>query len=248
MLKIIYFDENSATDYLDIFNGGKSIKEKEEIKENKKELAEKVGLNLMAKFNWLFLSGQGNADLAGEFIQQKDSLLKTTISNTVLTDFIEKAAGDDRIEKFKNYSVYPPKNSLAFFKMFTPYLTMTNAVIPATDEMNIDVYKLDDALKNAKGYYEMLATCDGQEVVLRFNILSFRNSYSIADLPKMQLQYYAIKVGKTNPDQLDINKEFSGEYQNNNTIQSAFDLKNPNCKKTDTLDVFDVLLAGVNYE
>lgn len=44
-------------------------------------------------------------------------------------------------------------------------------------------------------------------VILRFNINSFRNSYTLSDLLKMNLSIYAIKVGRTTLDMLNVNKE-----------------------------------------
>ena len=62
MRKIVYFDENSATDYLTILNGGTlliSDSEEEKIGD-KAEI--KAGAKLKVLFNSLFVSGSANLD------------------------------------------------------------------------------------------------------------------------------------------------------------------------------------------
>lgn len=81
-----------------------------------------------------------------------------------------------------------------------------------------------------------------QKYIFRFNIVSFRNNYSIADLSKMDLNYYAVKVGKSEEEMLDISKEFSFEQK---SISFAFDIMEGQ-SNGNALDVFDVILAGVD--
>lgn len=175
------------------------------------------------------------------------SLIKNTLSNTVLTDFISKAKEDDRVHKLEEYSLKTYKNSIAFFKMFTPYLTITKSDFTTNDGMAMDISKLDEAFKNGKGYYEMIAERNISEYkkryILRFNIQAFRNNYGIADLTKMNLKYFAIKVGEADEEMLDINKEFSMDQQD--TATSIDSLLNNSDAKGEKLEVFDVVLAGV---
>lgn len=88
-------------------------------------------------------------------------------------------------------------------------------------------------------------------MILRFNINSFRNNYTISDLLKMDLSIYAIKVGRTSLENLNVNKELG---MNVSVIPKDNPSYEPN---TDTevtttsspiLDVFDVLLAGVEAD
>ena len=146
-----------------------------------------------------------------------------------------------RIIKFTGYSVKAYKNSIAFFKMFTPYLTMTKSDM-ISEGVSFDLSRMDEAFESGKGYYEMIAeTESGNKCVFRFNIDAFRNNYSIADLTKMNLAYYGVKVGKVDINLLDINKEFNFEPT---TINSAFDIENNN-QNTNEIDVYDIMLAGV---
>lgn len=53
MIKIVYFDEESASDYLDISTGGKATSTSEHVKERSNETHAKVEAGLMAKLSWL---------------------------------------------------------------------------------------------------------------------------------------------------------------------------------------------------
>lgn len=69
---------------------------------------------------------------------------------------------------------------MSYMVMVSPYLSMlkSGSSIPA-GEFNIAVDKLDNALRHAKGYYEFVGTKGRSRAILRFNINSFRNSYTI---------------------------------------------------------------------
>ena len=135
--------------------------------------------------------------------------------------------------------------------MVSPYLSMLNngSSLPA-GEFNIAIDKLDNALRNAKGYYEFVGTKARSRVVLRFNINAFRNSYTISDLLKMDLSIYAIKVGKTAIENLNVNKELGMDVsilpKDNPSYEES--REDDDISKDAILDVFDVLLAGVEAD
>lgn len=243
MIKVVYFDDSSATDYLYIYDGGKTVQTSERVKDKSKELANNTSAGLFAKLSWLpFLGGQASTELSTDFSYRGQSLLTTTLSNTVLTDFLSKIANDsDRIIKFEGYGVKAYKNSMAFFKMFTPYLIMTKSDV-ISEGVSLDLSRMDEAFESGKGYYEMIAVNqENKESIFRFNIGAFRNNYGIADLTKMDLTYYGVHVGKVDINLLDINKEFNFEQE---TISSAFDIENGPEMSTKT-EVYDIMLAGV---
>lgn len=135
--------------------------------------------------------------------------------------------------------------------MVSPYLSMLKggSSIPAGG-FDIAVEKLDNALKSAKGYYEFVGTRGRSKVVLRFNINSLKNNYKINDLLKMNLSIYAIKVGTTTLAQLDVNQEldidfYSKPKDNPDYVASEAESTNESTDKNRRLDVYDVLLAGV---
>ena len=110
---------------------------------------------------------------------------------------------------------------------------------------------MDNALRHAKGYYEFVGTKGRSRVILRFNINSFRNSYTISDLLKMDLSIYAIKVGKTSVENLNVNKELGMNVSiipKDNPSYEDKSEEEENVLDHRALDVFDVLLAGVEAD
>lgn len=243
MIKVVYFDDQSATDYLYIYDGGAKVQTSDKVKEKSGEIAHKTSAGLWAKLSWLpFLGGDISTEIDMNLGYKSNSLIKTTLSNTVLTDFLEKIKKDDkRILRFPDYTVKAYKNSIAYFKMFTPYLIMTKSDIES-EGITFEAAKMDEAFKSGKGYYEMVAANGENSCVFRFNIEAFRNNYGIADLTKMNLVYYGIKVGSVDISLLDISNEFNGEKIT--TINSAFDIEENTVGKN-VVDVYDIMLAGI---
>lgn len=141
---------------------------------------------------------------------------------------------------------------MSYVALISPYLSMLNggANIPA-GEFNIAIDKLDNTIKNAKGYYEFVGIREEEKVIFRFNIKSFKNNYKAADLQKMDISIYAIKVGKSSIEKLNFNNEFE--------VDEVYSIKdNPDYEKKekveidesikDDLPVYDVLLAGVEVD
>ncbi len=63
MIKIVYFDEESVSDYLDISAGGKEALTSEQVRERSRELHGNVETKMIAKFSWLpFLGASAEAD------------------------------------------------------------------------------------------------------------------------------------------------------------------------------------------
>ena len=191
-------------------------------------------------------------------------MMKNIVKNTILTDFLTiledkgtltKSASKmpkGAIKKFKDYTISAEEDSLSYMVMVSPYLSMlkTGSAIPA-GEFNIAVDKLDNALRHAKGYYEFVGVKGRSRVILRFNINSFRNGYTISDLLKMNLSVYAIKVGRTTLDMLNVNKELGMNVsiipKDNPSYEEQSD-DTENTSNSQVLDVFDVLLAGVEAD
>ena len=190
----------------------------------------------------------------------RNKMVKNIMKNTILTDFL-KIVDDDSakksasktargaIKRFDGYIISAEKDSLSYMVMVSPYLSMlkTGSFVPA-GEFNIAIDKLENALKNAKGYYEFVGTKGKSKVILRFNINSFKNGYTISDLLKMNLSIYAIKVGRTSLDMLDVSKELEMDVsiipKDNPSYEGSNEVED-NAASQKILDVFDVLLAGV---
>lgn len=190
----------------------------------------------------------------------RNKMVKNIMKNTILTDFLQIVDDDSAkksasktargaIKRFDGYIISAEKDSLSYMVMVSPYLSMlkTGSSVPA-GEFNIAIDKLENALKNAKGYYEFVGTKGKSKVILRFNINSFKNGYTISDLLKMNLSIYAIKVGRTSLDMLDVSKELEMDVsiipQDNPSYEESNEVED-NTASQKLLDVFDVLLAGV---
>lgn len=243
MVKVVYFDEESASDYLDISAGGKEVATSENVKDRTTNLHGEVETRLAAKFSWLpFLGGSAEVGAGVDISSAGQSVLRKTLSNTILTDYLAQVNDDPRIERLKGLRVTAARGSMAYMKMFTPYM-----VVAKTEDQGIDLARLDEALASAKGYYELLGEAeDGPKRVLRFNIRAFRNSYGLTDLSRMQLVFHGILVGKTSEHSLGIEAEMS--LDTNIEPVSALELVDGRREQSDVLlDVYDVLLAGVEH-
>lgn len=139
-------------------------------------------------------------------------------------------------------------NSFSYMMLIAPFLSMIDGELPIkTDDGNvikIDITKIGEAIEKGRGYYEFVSTIEGKDVILRFNRGAFRNSYTMSDLPKMQLTYYAIRVGQINKTDLQVQKEFEfGTTKTSKRVDYASILENSNTSIE--LEVYDVVLAGV---
>lgn len=247
MIKIVYFDEGSATDFIYVLAGGKNTNKKEHIVTKSSELA--VGAEAEASKSagiFTMISAKIGVDGNADFSREGNTIISKAVENTILTDYLSGAEkeGKDYIRVFSDCRPYPYPKSFAFFKMLTPYLKMTDGHIEVADGLNLNLSLMDEALDSGRGYYELMAEDNGETVVLRFNIKAFRNNYYISDLVKMKLTYHAIEVGTVNMGNLTMESEFG-----NNSEQeiNGYDLATSNELRgnVDEIKVYDVILAGV---
>ncbi len=244
MIKIVYFDEDSASDYLDVSAGGKEVSTSEKVKERSRETHSTVEAGLMAKLSWLpFLGTSAEISAGAGMAAAGKSILSKTLSNTILTDYLVAAKDDIRINRLEGLRMTAPKDSMAFMKMYTPYM-----IIAKTEDQGIDLARMDEALMAAKGYYELVGEnlSTREKCILRFNIRAFRNSYGLTDLGRMQLVFHGVRVGKATEDGLDMNTEMSQISEP--ALLSALEIVNGTISVDEgLLDVYDVILAGIEY-
>ncbi|WP_057490144.1 DUF6414 family protein [Streptococcus orisasini] len=245
MIKIVYFDEPSASDYNVIKEGGKIDWTTEKNKEKLAKIVGEIEAQAKAGFNLLTylkstISGKINI---GTEIGAK-SIINSTITNTILTDYIDHADKDSQIKKFHNHKLVTPQNSVTMYRMYSSYLN----IVPQ-DQIPINIEGLNNAILGERGYYQMLAYDNENtqsQSVLRFNINAFKNSYTLVDLTKMDLSYYAVKVGKTTLEKLSLEKEFDVEVPESRIdIQEIVTGEKQEINQENYLDVYDVVLAGV---
>lgn len=243
MIKIVYFDEESASDYLDISAGGQSVATSEDVKDRTTKLHGEVETRLAAKFSWLpFLGGSAEAAGGIDISHAGQSILRKTLSNTILTDYLAKADEDPRITQLRELRVTAPNGSMAYMKMFTPYMVMLKI-----DDIPFDLARMDETLAGAKGYYELLGEdSDGSKRVLRFNIRAFRNNYGLTDLGRMRLVFHGVHVGQTQEHALGMEAEMSGGA-GETTVTAVELVDGKTAQSEEVLDVYDVILAGVEH-
>lgn len=268
--KIVYFDEDSVTDYVQIMAGGKLEKTTELLNETQKSADAKAGAGAKGGITGIFsallgLEVQASVDTSMGITLNTNKMAKNIVKNTILTDFlgilnedVEKYSKGKKqrkglIKKFEEYKISVEKDSLSYMVMVSPYFSMFNdsSAIPA-GELYIEAGKLDNTLKSAKGYYEFVGTQGKNQVILRFNINSLKNNYKINDLLKMDLSIYAIKVGSSTLEQLNVNKELNIDIPNINKDNPSYEKDGKKLdddkSKQKKLDVYDVLLAGVEAD
>lgn len=243
MIKIVYFDEESASDLLDIVAGGKETSSKELSKNRAAEIEAEASAKAAARFNWLpFFGGSAEASVAASASTIGHSILNKTLSNTILTDYLNKVNELDGVRQLTGLTVSARNGSAAYMKMYTPYLVMLNQ-----DEMPVNLAELDNALLSAKGYYELLGQdVDGSKCILRFNIRAFRNNYGLVDLGRMRLVFHGIQVGAATESSLMMQVEMTSESES--IPLTGLDIVDGTSTKPNKfLDVYDVILAGVEY-
>ena len=266
-LKIIYFDEAFVADFMQIIAGGELKKTTEFITEVNSGVGGAVGIegsmgtekNGLSKI-FSFLSGATlnvEASVDASIARKSDRIAKNILENTLLSDFIALLDADKRRSKnkrcdgikiFPKVVVRPEVNSFSYFMLIAPFLSIIDGELPINtsdgDAMKIDITKIEEAIEKGRGYYEFLATINGKDVILRFNRNAFRNSYTMSDLPKMQLTYYAIRVGQIEKSDLQVQKEF--EFgTNQSSIRMDYASVSEGVSAVTGIEVYDVVLAGV---
>lgn len=244
LVKVVYFDEESASDLLDISAGGKVSVSKEQTKEQAAEVEAEAGAKAAAKFNWLpFFGGSAEIGTAASMSAVGRSILNKTFSNTILTDYLDKLDGVKGVERLDGLTVTARNESAAYMKMYTPYFAMLKM-----DELPVNLAALDSALEAAKGYYELLGEdADGAKSILRFNIQAFRNNYGLADLGRMQLVFHGIAVGRAAESSLTMKAEISPSAES--APLTGLDVVDGVSPRSEALlVVYDVVLAGVEYD
>lgn len=167
MKKIIYFDENSATDYLVMKNGGALVIEEEDKEKDGSHGEIKAGAKLKLLFNSLFVKGDAAIDSNIGVYTSGQNLIKTTITNTTLSDFLDILdENSTEIMKLEDFQIYIMENSIAYFQTITPYLGMTEGNLKVDENLAIRINKMYDTLKLGKGYYEVIGKKEGKNVFL----------------------------------------------------------------------------------
>ena len=146
--KIVYFDEDSVTDYVQIIAGGELEKTTQLLKETDKNVNTEASVSGKAGISGVFkallgLEAQASADASMGISLNTNKMAKNIVKNTILTDFLgilndEKQnrkgkISQGSIKKFEGYTISVEKDSLSYIVMVSPYLSMLKggASVPA---------------------------------------------------------------------------------------------------------------------
>jgi hypothetical protein len=266
-VKVIYFDESSVADYMQIILGGEFKKTTEFITSINSDMNASADVDAGIGTNgknapklFSFLSGitfNASANGSADINRKKEKIAKNILENTLLADFLDLIDKDERkivknrmctsIKSFKKIIMYPEPNSFSFLMLAAPFFTMLdgNVPIPSNDGsgFKMDISKIEEAIARGRGYYEFVSTPNEIETIFRFNNSAFRNNYTMSDLPKMQLSLYAIYVGKTDKRKLDLSREFEFGTKIKNRVNYIEDIQ---AEDVVEIDVYDVILAGIS--
>lgn len=260
--KIIYFDETSAVDLLQIQQKGNLTRTIESIKKFSGELDGNLGAkidtdsgnNIMGALKHISgIASDFHSKLGTNGSINGSRIARTVIENSLLYDFLEAAEsrrGKPLLNIEEGYSLSIPKDSMTYFATIAPLTEMMEGNQSLDNpEISMSISKMNSGIKGSKGYYELIGKLndDSPKVVFRFNIDTFKNNYRIQDLPKMNLVLYAIEVGTTSLSQLNFETEFNIETAPSEVefkgLSEHSALSDPQLEEP--IKVLDVLLAGV---
>ncbi len=95
VLKVVYFDEGSAMDFISIKNGGNLIEEAVKSKktgsdaEGEAGAGVKAGQGIRRLLDTLLVNVDGKIGFDGRLFREKTNIIQSSLSNTILTDFIK---------------------------------------------------------------------------------------------------------------------------------------------------------------
>lgn len=246
-IKIIYFDNSTAIDYINIINEGEITVEEINKVMNESGADINVGGEAKAKaslLNMLKLSIglKSNVNLSSS----SEKIVNSTLTTNMMVEFIKFAKDDKKIEQIKDVKLYADKETASYIKSVSPYLALLKDTNEIPEFKDFNITKFDEVISKAKGYYEFIAkNKDGKEIILRFNVDGFRNNYKFNDLLKMDLTYYGIKVGNCLKEDI----KFVNEINQEEKIVTINDFNDSNDNTNGgLLDIYDIILAGVKNE
>ena len=246
ILKVIYYDENAAIDYVTIMNEGNITVEEinKAISGNNAEVgiegSASVKTSLLKMLN---LSLGVKAGASGH--QSNEKIVNSTITTNIMTEFIKLADLDSNIKKLTGLRLRIDEDTLTYLKSVFPYLSLLKDPEKIDELKEINIEKVDEVILSTKGYFEFLAYKDNvEESVLRFNVDCFRNNYKVGDLLKMDLCYYGIKVGTTKKEELKLENEINTAKK----VLSEEDLSINIQSSNDELPIYDIIIAGVKND
>lgn len=254
LLKVVYFDESSVIDYLQIFHKGKVEQTLEKVSKLDGEGKADGDVEVKDDPNLLqFLVGlKVNAGVGGSGSLGINRVKTTLIKNSLLFDFyniVSRQRMHKHIKKLTDYKLQILPDSMAYYASIAPLTEMMEGKSQIDSDVSIKVDKMNTAIKALKGYFEIIGEKGSEEVIFRFNLDSFRNNYRLQDLTKMSLAIYAVEVGKGKKSDLNFDRQINANSSgiDENDFDGFDKLKPFHDKEIDDkeLPIYDVYLAGV---
>ena len=136
ILKVVYYDENAAMDYVTIMNDGnltveeinKAIDGDEAEIKAEGETSIKVSLIKMLK-----LATGIKSEISGH--ESNERIINSTITTNIMTEFMKLAQNDVNIEKISGIELKINSDTLTYLKSIFPYITSvsyTHLTLPTT--------------------------------------------------------------------------------------------------------------------
>lgn len=243
LLKVIYYDENAAMDYVTIMNDGNvTIEEINKAIEGRYAQVGATGeASIKSSFlKMLNLSVGVKSDISAHSSNEK--IVNSTITTNIMTEFIKLADKDDNIQKLTDLKLDIDQDTATYLKSMFPYLTLLKNPDKFEELKDINTNKIDEVILSTKGYFEFLAYKNGNLfAILRFNIDCLKNNYKFNDLIKMNLYYYGIKVGTTTKEAIKLENEIN-QYSK---VLTEDEFDSPTEQVDNTLPIYDIIIAGV---
>lgn len=145
--KIVYFDEDSVTDYVQIVAGGELENTTELLKSRDAQEAQSVQANGKVGISGIFKALLGweagaSADVSAGLSFNSSKMVKNIVKNTILTDFLKTIEDVSQgrtnsrlpkgtIKQFKGYKISAVEDSLSYMVMVSPYLSMLKSEAPS---------------------------------------------------------------------------------------------------------------------
>ena len=131
--RIVYFDEESATDLIYMNNKGQIIETITQQSETKTSGNAEAKTKISAGTKILsLLNLRIEGEISGNLGHNSEKLLNQAVTNTVLTDYLDIFKDESintGIQEFSSAKVYAFRDSMTYYKLMTPYLTMTEGLI-----------------------------------------------------------------------------------------------------------------------
>lgn len=174
IVKIVYFDEGSATDFVQIREGGKLTNTMTLFNEDEDSGAAgvdaKLGMKTKLLKTLIGIDAAAGIDANARMQFSSGTVVKSIVTNTVLTDFLGAVASENdasssdensdkcAIKEFSGLHIEQIPGSISTMALLTPYFGMfRSGQSIAAGDLDISIDKLDSALSNAKGILNSVA-------------------------------------------------------------------------------------------